>query len=617
MKRTAQFKLHLMEPSKLYLIGLCVVGFMSFILNTRLTTLTTSEWVMLYSLVGSVLLLNQVKFKMPPEGTTQSMDSALYLACIFTFGLELTLNVLVVSSIIYAIFHRELRWWYHLMNFSTYSLMVTGAHFIFIMTGGSTGQFDTNNIFSYLLALFVYCLINISSVGFYYLISLKKTLFHLIQGILKEISGAYICTMLFSIILSMLLQINYYFGLFLFLIIAILLSMSFKQLFMLYREVSEKAIRDQRTGLYNHGYFEELLIKELAATKTSDSTFSLAILDLDNFKNYNDTYGHLSGDKLLEFFGKLLQTECKSHSYSVARHGGEEFTILMPGKHEKEAFTFINQLRKKANDSYFDGVEIFPHGCLSFSAGIIEYNKGIYDKSQLLDKADQAMYYAKAQGKNLVHIYNEQSLIQKTIDIEKDIIEIEQQLKIFLSKDIYTFQHSKRVFSYAMEICDYISLSDSEKKALILGSLFHDIGKLEVPKHILKKKESLTSEEWEIVKKHVVWGKDIVSAIDKYKELIPLVELHHERVDGKGYPHGLQGEEIPKLARILCIIDSFDAMTTERPYQPTKTFDQAIEELRNCSGEQFDAAFVEPFITMITNKYDFKLGFLDKPDEVS
>ncbi|WJH37400.1 HD domain-containing protein [Paenibacillus sp. CC-CFT747] len=204
------------------------------------------------------------------------------------------------------------------------------------------------------------------------------------------------------------------------------------------------------------------------------------------------------------------------------------------------------------------------------------------------------MYFAKAQGKNLVHIYNEQSIIQKTFDIEKDIQEIEQQLKIFLSKDIYTFQHSKRVFSYAVDFCNYVPLTDPEKKTLILGALFHDIGKLEVPRSILQKKEKLTAEEWEAVKKHVLWGKEIVSAIDKYKELLPLIELHHERVDGKGYPYGLKGEEIPKLARILCVIDSFDAMTTERPYQQTKTFDEAIRELQVCSGSSLTRCMWSP-----------------------
>lgn len=603
------------DPTKLYLAALFLLGLLSFSLNIQFDIPTNSEWVLLYSLVGSIVLLNHVNYQLPPNGNSLSMDSALYLACIFTFGLETALTVLLISAAIIASYRRR-AWWKHVANFANYSIMIVGAYYVFIYSGGLEGGFDSHEIYSYLLALTVYFAINVISIGVFYLISMHSSLFKVLQGIIKDTLAAYISTILLSLMLTIMFETNYYFSLALFLTISILLSISFMHLFKLYNEVSDKATRDQRTGLYNHGYFEERLEKEIISVKDSNTPFSLAILDVDNFKVYNDTFGHMKGDKLLEFFGKLLFKECENHGYIVARYGGEEFTILMPGKQDKEAFSFINSVRKKVNDSHFEGVDVFPHGCLSFSAGIIEYNKEIYDKSHLLDKADQAMYYAKAQGKNLVNIFNEQSLIRKSIDIDKDIFEIEQQLKIFLSKDVYTFQHSKRVFSYAMDICNHIPLADSDKKTLILGALFHDIGKLEVPKHILKKKEKLTPEEWETVKRHVTFGKEIVSAIDKYKELIPLVELHHERVDGKGYPYGLKGEEIPKLARILCIIDSFDAMTTERPYQKTKTFDEAIQELRRCAGHQFDAEFVEPFIQMISQKYDFKLVKAEEASEV-
>lgn len=607
MNRVDKIKSYLYSSSTLYLTGVSLAGILAFVLNTRVPSTNPSDWVLLYAFVGSILLLNRVLFRLPPQGNGQSMDSSIYLAIIFMFGLELALNVLFLSGIIFSIYTRKTVWWKHLANFATYSLMITGAYYVFIQFGGQVGLINFNNISSYIFALATYFIINVLFYGIYYLITIKGNLFEVIKGILKETIAAYISTLLFSLMLVMMFGESVYFGLFLFLIIAVLLSISFKQLFQLYQEVSGKAIRDQRTGLYNHGYFEELLEKELNEAKSTKEPLSLVILDVDSFKKYNDTFGHLKGDKLLEFFGKLLISECEPHKYIVARHGGDEFTILMPGKVEKEAFSFINLMRKKVNDSYFEGVEIFPHGCLTFSAGVVQYKEGVYDRSQLLDKADQALYHAKVQGKNLVHIYNEQSLLQQTIDIEQDIREIEQQLKIFLSKDIYTFQHSRRVFRYAIDVCEYISLTDAEKKILILGALFHDIGKLEVPKYILQKKEKLTAEEWDTVKKHVEWGKEIVSAIGKYNDLVPLIELHHERVDGKGYPHGLAGDEIPKLARILCVIDSFDAMTTERPYQKTKTFDEAIEELRRCSGQQFDPVYVDIFIQMIKTKYDFKL----------
>lgn len=610
MNPVTKLKTSLSIPSNLYLMGLSITGLIIYILNTRWTlliSLTTSEWVLLYSLAGSVLLLNHVLFRLPPEGNALSMDSALYLACIFSFGLEISLYALFFSAVIYALYARTVAWWKHFVNFSSYSLMITGAYYTFIQTGGQVGLMDTNAIYPYLLAMTVYFVVNMVSFGLYFMILTKGNLLRVIQGIVKETIMAYLSTLLLSLMLTMMFQVQFYVGLFLFLIIAVLLSVSFKKLFELYQEVADKATRDQRTGLYNHSYFEELLEKELVKAKASGTPLSLVLLDVDSFKKYNDTFGHLKGDKLLDHFGSLLLSECKPHQYIVARHGGDEFTILLPGKLEKETFSFLNTLRKKVNDSYFEGVEIFPHGCLSFSAGIIEYNGGIFDKSVLLDKADQAMYYAKAQGKNHVHIYHDQNLNQKTIDMEKDIVEIEQQLKIFLSKDVYTFQHSKRVFNYAIDICDYIPLNDSEQRTLILGALFHDIGKLEVPKQILQKKEKLTPEEWDIVKKHVEWGKEIASASDKYMDLLPLIELHHERIDGKGYPYGLKEDEIPKLTRILSVIDSFDAMTTERPYQKTKTFDEAIHELRRCAGQQFDPEFVETFIQMISTKYDFKL----------
>ncbi|QGQ93971.1 diguanylate cyclase [Paenibacillus psychroresistens] len=602
-----KLKRSLSVPANLYLTSLCIVGTLIFILNLHWFPTSPSDWVLIYALALTVIILNQITIPMPPEGNSLSMDSALYMAVIFTFGIQFSLNVLLISAIVFTLYQRKVNLWKHAANFSSYSLMLVAAYITFIQTGGEVGPIETKQLFPYIISLAIYFLVNVLLVGFFYLIKIKGNFLDVLRGFFKETITAYISTLLLSLVLSIMFKTNLYFSLFLFVCISVLLSVSFKKLFELYQEVSEKSIRDQRTGLYNHGYFEDILEKELIQAKASATSFSLAILDVDNFKKYNDTLGHFKGDQLLGFFGALLLKECKSANYTVARYGGDEFTILMPNTSERVAFSFINGLRKKINDSYYEGTELFSHGCLSFSAGIIEYAKGIYNKSQLLDKADQAMYYAKAQGKNLVHIYNEQSLFQKTIDIEQDIHEIEQQLKIFLSKDVYTFQHSKRVFSYAMDICDYVALNDSEKKILILGALFHDIGKLEVPKHILKKTGKLSAEEWETVKRHVEWGKDIVSTIDKYKELIPLVELHHERMDGKGYPYGLIGEEIPKLARLLCVIDSFDAMTTERPYQKTKSFDEAIHEMRRCAGFQFDAIFVESFIEMIMHKYDFKL----------
>lgn len=401
-----KLKSSLSTPSNLYLISLFLIGLFTFLLNFKWNPMVSSEWVLIYALVATVILLNHITIPMPPEGNALSMDSALFMAILFIFGIYLSLNVLLISAVIYLIYQRKVVWWKHIINFSNYSLMIIASYYTFIQTGGHVGPLDTQHIYPYIIALAIYFLVNVLLIGLFYLIKIPGNFINVIKGIIKETLTAYVSTLLLSLVLSIMFVTQLYLGLFLFTCISVLLSVSFKKLFELYSEVSDKAIRDQRTGLYNHGYFEELLEKELVNAKASGSFFSLAILDVDNFKKYNDTLGHLKGDKLLEFFGTLLSNECKHSEYIVARYGGDEFTILMPFTLERQSFSFINGLRKKVNDSHFEGTYLFPHGCLSFSAGIIEYSKGIYNKSQLLDKADQAMYYAKAQGKNLVHIYN-------------------------------------------------------------------------------------------------------------------------------------------------------------------------------------------------------------------
>ncbi|WP_332628542.1 GGDEF domain-containing protein [Halalkalibacter flavus] len=168
---------------------------------------------------------------------------------------------------------------------------------------------------------------------------------------------------------------------------------------------------DQLTGLYNHGYFKELLeglVKEQKGEK-----MSLAMIDIDDFNKYNGYFGHLQGDELLKCFGLVLKEGCSGSKYTLAQYGGEEFTILMPNTTENDAFQFVDGLRKKMNDTYFKGVEILPHGRLSFSAGII-YKEGMIDSSsELLGQADRALYYAKAQGKNKIHLYDEKDVVQK------------------------------------------------------------------------------------------------------------------------------------------------------------------------------------------------------------
>lgn len=595
-------------PTNRYLLLVSILGIISFLFLNDFKQHSTMEWIMISTITGAILLLNHYTILLPPKGNSLSMDSSIYLASLFLFGIHFTLNVLIIHSVIFTVTQRKIEWWKHLFNFSIYSLMISGAYFSLILTGGHIGNIHIDNIISYVIALSIYFVINVLLIGIYFILDASESLVAVFNGVIKETIATYLSTLMLSLVLVILMQTEELLGIFLFTCISFLLSLAFKQHFQLFKDISEKANKDFLTGLNNHGYFKELLENELAVAKESEQPLSVALLDIDDFKKYNDLYGHIQGDYLLEKFGAILKEETEAKNYTVARYGGEEFSIFMPNTDRNQAFSFMNELRKKANDTYLKGVEGLPYGCLSFSAGIAQCEKETYNISELLNKADKAMYAAKDQGKNLVQVFNEHSeySIGRSLSLEKDLEEAEQQLKIFLSKDVYTYRHSKRVYQYAVDFSRTLGLSDHERKTLILGALIHDIGKIEIPRDILNKKGKLDSHEWEMMKKHVTWGKEIISTNKKLEDLIPLVELHHERYDGNGYPYSLVGKSIPKLARILCVIDSFDAMTTERPYQKTKTFNEAIVELRDCSGKQFDPQFVEPFINMIKQLYDVK-----------
>lgn len=600
-KRVRALKL---DASQLYLLVLSLVGCVIFIFANRGQFLhyNTSQWIWIYATLGSALMLNHFTFRLPPEGNLQSMDSSIYLACIFMFGAPFALTIILLKLGVELFYERKIAWWKHVGNFSAYTLMIIGSSYIFQLTGGHTGPIHNSQLHAYVAALIVYFALNVFLLGFYHFLRYEGSLYDILKSFMKDILMVYLSTLVLSLVLSILIVHNGIFGLALFMAVSVMLSYSYKQLFNMYNDVQEKAIKDQRTGLYNHSYFEILLEAELKKVQQNDGVFSLAMIDIDDFKKFNDQFGHLNGDLLLNYLGNFLKKECEPVGAVPARFGGEEFTILMPGYNEISASAFVNQLRKKLNDTPYDGAEIFPLGCLSFSAGIAGYRPDIHDKSHLVDLADQAMYYAKKQGKNHVHVYGSSSAKEIEIDFAEDMRDIEQMLKLFLYKDNDTFKHSKRVFRYAIDVAELLGLDGLERRNFVLGALIHDIGKLEIPWNILNKNGKLTPEEWETVKQHVIYGKQIAQVNFKLKELIPYIELHHERFDGGGYPHGFKGNQIPRLCRMLTIIDSFDAMTTERPYQKTKTFEEGIEELRRCAGGQFDPELTELFIAYIEQR---------------
>jgi HD-GYP domain-containing protein (c-di-GMP phosphodiesterase class II) len=217
---------------------------------------------------------------------------------------------------------------------------------------------------------------------------------------------------------------------------------------------------------------------------------------------------------------------------------------------------------------------------------INKQGKGKFDKEDLFLLTSLADQVAIALDNSRLYQELEEIFFQTAASLA-DAIE---------KRDPYTGGHTKRVTLYSETIAKYLQLKPLERKWLKITSVLHDIGKIGVEDHILKKPEKLSLEEYDVIKRHSMIGVEIIEHIRQLRESIPGVKYHHEYVNGKGYPDGLRGEEIPILARIVAVADTYDAMTTDRPYRKAMEEAAAIEELKRCSGTQFDRGVVEAFI---------------------
>jgi diguanylate cyclase (GGDEF)-like protein len=358
---------------------------------------------------------------------------------------------------------------------------------------------------------------------------------------------------------------------------------------------------DGLTGIFNHRYFQEILRKTIMNSEKSNEPVSLIFIDIDYFKHYNDLYGHQKGDEVLKKIGTLLK-ECIRDGDVAARYGGEEFAIILPNTEEEDAVMIAEKIRIHIQDTYFEGEENQPNGKITASIGISTYPDKAKNDIDLLKSADDALYRAKFFNKNRTETYTS-ILDELKKDINEDDIEIATSIKTLISvinvKDRYTYGHVERVVIYCRLLADKLQMCEEEKKKLIYGAYMHDIGKINISKDILNKRMPLTNEEWELLKQHPANGVEILKPVESLKAVAPMIMHHHERYDGKGYPGNLRGKQIPYLARVLTVADSFDAMTSNRPYNKRKTYEEAIEELKKCSGTQFDPDIAKAFIEII------------------
>jgi diguanylate cyclase (GGDEF)-like protein/putative nucleotidyltransferase with HDIG domain len=377
----------------------------------------------------------------------------------------------------------------------------------------------------------------------------------------------------------------------------------------LYAQAKERAHIDELTGLYNHRYFHERLDEEISRCSRFGDIFSLLFIDMDLFKTYNDVYGHLEGDQILARIGREIVHSVRSIDMAF-RYGGDEFTVILPQAPLEDACAVAERVRKRIeSDMDSRGVS------LTCSVGVASWPTDGVMREDILQAADAALYGCKEAGRNRVCMASDVTR-SRALGLgirpegEPGVLSTIYALAATVdAKDHYTYGHSKKVSKYATEIAEALGFSEDRIATIRAAALLHDIGKIGVSDGVLLKPGVLDPDDWDAIRAHPKLGVAILKHVTGLSGCLAAIQYHHERYDGAGYPAGLKGENVPLDARILSVADSYDAMTSLRPYREGKmTQEQALQELQRCAGTQFDPKIVEVFVAVRQGKAGRRLG---------
>jgi diguanylate cyclase (GGDEF)-like protein/putative nucleotidyltransferase with HDIG domain len=372
--------------------------------------------------------------------------------------------------------------------------------------------------------------------------------------------------------------------------------------YQLIEHLRESANRDALTGLFNHRYFHQHL--QSLVSKPASKPQYLYIADIDFFKVYNDTLGHPKGDCVLKEIANIANDIFADGV--VSRYGGEEFAFVISADDANQAREIAERMRMSVFEHYFEGEETMPGHHLTISIGMAERKTSVDTVADWIARADNALYKAKSFRKNRVEcyssIYERFDNLEQITDDER-IISIKTLLSVIDTRDHYTYNHTDRVVHYCETFAKYIKLSEEDMRKLLYSAYLHDIGKINISQETLITEKSLNDQQRAEIRRHPHDGAEIVRNIKGFDEIAEILLQHHEKYDGTGYPYGKAGQDLHYLARILTLADSFDAMTSKRPYQRVKSFEEAIEEIRRCKGTHFDPEYAELFVRAIEETY--------------
>jgi diguanylate cyclase (GGDEF)-like protein len=399
-----------------------------------------------------------------------------------------------------------------------------------------------------------------------------------------------------------------------------------------FQKLQQQSITDGLTGIKTRRFFWEALSSEWKRASRSGRPFSVVLVDLDKFKEVNDSLGHLEGDLVLARVGRLLEQKCRQ-SNVVARYGGDEFIILMPETGIEQSQVLAERLRLwLATDPMLEEHHI------TGSFGVASFPLHGFSMEDLIRVADAGMYVAKHAGGNQVSTsdaFGEGSAMQRQLvsgyiegflqrehngpedleelvgtlrklcasDDDKDHKAMKDAIEA-LSRAAELRQHNaaghgEHCAHYASIIAHGLNLSAPEVEDATFVARVHDVGKLFISDRILNKPGTFTDEELSVFKTHPQVGANVLRAIPEIERLAQAIESHHEAFDGSGYPRGLKGEDIPLYGRIIAVADAYVNMTSDRSFAPPKTDEQALAELGKLSGTRFDGMIVRLFARLL------------------
>lgn len=335
------------------------------------------------------------------------------------------------------------------------------------------------------------------------------------------------------------------------------------------------SVHDIMTGLYSRMYFDTELYRQ---DTIQELPYSVIMGDINALKLTNDLFGHNEGDRLIIQTAELLKGCCANGI--VARIGGDEFSVLLPGIDEEELKEIVNRIYRKLEEQKSRNKEgsVF----LSISLGYSTKTHAGQSMTEILKTAEEQMYRRK--------LLDHQSIRSTLLTTIKELL---------FSKSNETMEHAERMTVLAKRLGEKIGLSEADMDALELMATLHDVGKIGISNHILSKPGALDELEWTEIRKHPEVGYRIALTIPELQNIAGYILCHHERWDGKGYPQGLTGEEIPYISRLISVIDAFDAMTEDRPYKKAISLEDAKNEILHNAGTQFDPAVAKVFVESV------------------